>query len=107
MRIVLGFGFLGVLLALTPAGDGRAVEERSQAGTPGNLASYTETIPGTAVSFDMIAIPGGSFAMGSPDSEPGRKDDEGPEHKVTLNPFWIGKTEITWDEYEQYYFRPA
>lgn len=67
-------------------------------------ASYTETIPGTAVTFDMVAIPGGSFSMGSPPSEPGRKEDEGPVHTVTLSPFWIEKTEVTWDEYEQFYF---
>jgi sulfatase modifying factor 1 len=67
-------------------------------------ASYTETIPSTTVTFDMVGIPGGTFRMGSPDSEPGRKDDEGPVHSVTLSPFWIGKTEVTWDEYEQYYF---
>ena len=67
-------------------------------------ASYSETIPGTTVSFDMVGVPGGTFRMGSPESEPGRKEDEGPVHTVTLSPFWIGKTEVTWDEYEQYYF---
>jgi len=69
------------------------------------LANYTETIPGSTITFEMVAIAGGSFMMGSPDSEAGRKEDEGPVHKVTVGPFWMGKTEVTWDEYEQYYFR--
>jgi formylglycine-generating enzyme required for sulfatase activity len=47
----------------------------------------------------MIAIPGGSFNMGSPDDEPLRKKDEGPVRKVTLSPFWMGEIEVTWNEY--------
>lgn len=61
--------------------------------------SFTETIPGTSVSFSMIAIPGGTFSMGSPDDEPLRDKDEGPVRKVTLSPFWMAEIEVTWDEY--------
>jgi formylglycine-generating enzyme required for sulfatase activity len=50
--------------------------------------------------FDMVPIPGGTFKMGSPEAEPGREADEGPQHAVTIRPFWMGKTEVTWDEYE-------
>jgi len=60
---------------------------------------FTETIPGTPVSFRMIAIPGGRFNMGSPDSEPLRDNDEGPVREVTVSPFWIGEVEVTWYEY--------
>ena len=56
-------------------------------------------IPGSDVSFDMVALPGGTFNMGSPESEPFRKPEEGPLRKVTLSKFWIAKTEVTWDEY--------
>ena len=59
--------------------------------------SFTEQIPGTHVSFNMKAIPGGSFLMGSPEDEPFRQDDEGPVRKVTLSPFFIGEVEVTWD----------
>jgi formylglycine-generating enzyme required for sulfatase activity len=65
--------------------------------------SYTETIPGTKVKFDMVAIKGGTFTMGSPAKEAGRADDEGPQHKVTIRPFWMGKTEVTWDEYDKFW----
>ena len=47
----------------------------------------------------MVAIPGGTFKMGSPDDEPLRKPDEGPVRKVTVSKFWMAKTEVTWDEY--------
>jgi sulfatase modifying factor 1 len=61
--------------------------------------TFTEQIPGTSVSFKMIALPGGSFNMGSPDNEHLRNSDEGPVHSVTLSPFWIGEIEVSWDEY--------
>jgi formylglycine-generating enzyme len=60
---------------------------------------FTEQIPGTSVSFEMVKIPGGSFNMGSADDEPLRKADEGPVHKVTVSKFWMGRVEVTWDEY--------
>jgi formylglycine-generating enzyme required for sulfatase activity len=65
--------------------------------------SYEETIPGTSVKFEMIAIPGGTFVMGSPNNEPGRNADEGPQHPVTIRPFWMEKCETTWDEYDCYW----
>jgi formylglycine-generating enzyme required for sulfatase activity len=65
--------------------------------------TYTETIPGSEVKFEMMAIPGGTFLMGSPTSEPGRAEDEGPQHPVKIRPFWMGKTEVTWDEYDLYW----
>lgn len=69
-----------------------------------NFTNYIETIPGTSLKFEMIAIPGGTFVMGSPDSESGRKDHEGPPHSVTVSPFWMAQTEVSWDEYEEFYF---
>jgi formylglycine-generating enzyme required for sulfatase activity len=41
--------------------------------------------------------------MGSPAGEAGRAPDEGPQHPVTIRPFWMGKTEVTWDEYDLYW----
>lgn len=65
--------------------------------------SYTETIPGTKVKFEMIAIPGGDFVMGSPAGEKERKDDEGPQVTVRIRPFWMEKHETTWDEFDLYW----
>ena len=48
----------------------------------------------------MVVIPAGSFMMGSPESEEGRDDDEGPEHQVEIGePFAVGAYEVTRDEY--------
>ena len=68
------------------------------------MTAYTNTIPGTRVTFAMVPIPGGEFAMGSPDSEPGRKPDEGPQHKVKISPFWMGRCEVSWNEYELFMY---
>ena len=40
--------------------------------------------------------------MGSPDDEDDRRDDEGPQFEVTIKPFWMGKYEVTWQEYKRY-----
>jgi formylglycine-generating enzyme required for sulfatase activity len=53
--------------------------------------------------FDMVAVPGGTFTMGSPESEKGRNPDEGPQHQVKVQPFWIGKCEVTWDEFDAWW----
>jgi sulfatase modifying factor 1 len=65
--------------------------------------NYTEKITGSNVSFEMVAIPGGKFTMGSPENEPLRKADEGPLRKVTLSRFWMAKNEVTWDEYMAFF----
>ncbi len=75
-----------------------------RAQTAAEMKPYTEVIVNGDISFDMVPIPGGKFLMGSPDDEPGRKDDEGPQHEVEIKPFWMGKHEVTWDEYEIWTF---
>jgi formylglycine-generating enzyme required for sulfatase activity len=69
-----------------------------------DMRAYTNSIPGTPVSFGMLPIPGGEFLMGSPDGEKDRKPDEGPQHKVKVSPFWMGQFEVTWNEYELFMY---
>ena len=66
--------------------------------------NYSNAIPGTQVAYSMIAIRGGEFVMGSPQTEAGRKPDEGPQFKVKLSPFWMGRCEVTWNEFELFMF---
>ena len=66
------------------------------------MVPYRTTIPGTDVSFEMIPISGGTFTMGSPESEADRSADEGPMVTIKVEPFWMGKHEVTWEEYERY-----
>ena len=61
--------------------------------------NFTEKIPGTTVAFEMVAIPEGTFNMGSPGDEPLRKSDEGPVRKVKISKFWMAKVEVSWNEY--------
>ena len=68
----------------------------------GTHKGYTEKI-NDKVSFDMVPIPGGTYLMGSPDSEKGRDANEGPQHPVTVKAFWMAKCEISWDEYDIYW----
>ncbi|OAV70253.1 Serine/threonine-protein kinase pkn1 [Bacteroidales bacterium Barb4] len=68
-----------------------------------SFANFTEQIPGTDVSFTMIAVPGGTFQMGSGEKEPFRKADESPQHKVTLSPFFMAETEVTWSQFWSFY----
>jgi formylglycine-generating enzyme required for sulfatase activity len=50
----------------------------------------------------FVWIPKGCFNMGSPAGEAGRDLDEGPLHKVCLDGFWMGQTEVTNGQYGQY-----
>lgn len=68
------------------------------------MKPYTDRITDSEATFDMLPIRGGTFRMGSPDMEPGRQQDEGPVHEVKIAPFWMGKFEVTWDEYEVFMF---
>ena len=69
--------------------------------------NFTEKIPGSTVAFDMVAIPEGTFNMGSPENEPLRKPDEGPVRKVKISKFWMGKVEVSWNEYLAFFMATA
>jgi formylglycine-generating enzyme required for sulfatase activity len=64
------------------------------------MKPYKQRLRHTEVEFEMVPISGGMFVMGSPDTETGRGTDEGPQHPVRVEPFWMGKFEVTWDEYD-------
>ena len=68
----------------------------------GFMVPYTETIPGTDISFEMIPVPAGTYSMGSPESEAGHQADEGPQIKVNVDPMWVCKTEVRWIEYKEF-----
>jgi formylglycine-generating enzyme required for sulfatase activity len=50
---------------------------------------------------EMVVVPAGSFTMGSPSSEEGRRIDEGPQRRVTIvRSFAVGKYEVTFNEWD-------
>ena len=53
---------------------------------------YTENLPNN-ITLDLVAIPGGTFMMGSPEGE--GYDSERPQHQVTVQPFFMGKFLVT------------
>ena len=57
--------------------------------------------------LEMEFIKGGTFVMGSPKSEKGHFGDEGPQHEVIVDDFWMGKYEITWDLYNLFVTRES
>jgi formylglycine-generating enzyme required for sulfatase activity len=50
---------------------------------------------GNDITLEMVAIPGGTFTMGSPQDEKDSYDDERPQHEVNVPTFFIGKYPIT------------
>ena len=66
------------------------------------LAPYAREISGTGLKLEMVPIKAGTFTIGSPRTEKKRKRDEGPQRKVAIDAFWMGKYEVTWELYEQW-----
>ena len=109
--LVVGVAWLGFGCAAGGAAESRGIvrgAERPAAAGPmvpiegGWMVPYDETIPGTAITFRMIPVPGGTFRMGSPAAEADRSADEGPVFEVKIEPFWMGRCEVTWGEYKTY-----
>ncbi len=95
----LGIGLVLTALAVSLLPGPRPVPEVDAAPLPEHKP-YKEKIPGSDVAFDMVPIPAGEFLMGSPAGEKGRLDDEGPQHQVGIRAFWMGRCEVSWDEYD-------
>ncbi|MEZ6066397.1 MAG: formylglycine-generating enzyme family protein [Planctomycetaceae bacterium] len=71
-----------------------------RANEPQTMQPYTIEIPNSEAKIRMLPIPGGTFTMGSPATEPNRNADEGPLHEVKIEPFYMSECEITWNAYD-------
>jgi formylglycine-generating enzyme required for sulfatase activity len=60
---------------------------------------FTEDLDGLAL--DMVKVPSGTFEMGSPNSEAQRDNHEGPQHSVTVPEFFMGRFEVTREQWRQ------
>jgi len=74
---------------VTVNAQGKEINRRQQSGQ-----FFPEDLGGGVI-LEMVAIPGGSFVMGSPDDEPQRFDDESPRHLVDVAAFLMGKFPVT------------
>ena len=71
---------------------------------PVNIASVKnnqQTLIDSYTEIEFVLIPGGSFQMGSPESEEGRDQDEGPVHKVFIDSFYMSRYETTQAQWEK------
>lgn len=69
-----------------------------------DMESYEEVAPlAKGAKLKMIALPGGEFAMGSPENEEGREGDEGPRKQVRVEPMWVSEVEIPWALFRAFY----
>jgi formylglycine-generating enzyme required for sulfatase activity len=88
---------LALLLCLA-AGCGDDNNGTSSAVDPG---TESEPLVIDALGLEFVYVDPGTFRMGSPSTEPERRDDEGPQHDVTITwGYWMGKYEITQAQWE-------
>ena len=67
------------------------------------MKEYTELIEHTDAKIEMVPIKGGEFLWAARTGR-GTQGDEGPQHKVKVPAFWMGKYEIRWDAFEVWMF---
>ena len=94
--------FSTVALLATAFALALVVPARAAEPSASEMKPYVESIAGTNLTFEMVPIPGGKFVMGSPSIEAKRSDEEGPQHDVEIAPFWMGKYEVSWDEFDEF-----
>ena len=63
------------------------------------MKPFTQKMPDSELTFDLVAIPAGKFTMGSPAAEKGRHPDEGPQIQVQVDAFYMQAKAVSWDEY--------
>ncbi len=89
---------LGVLAGCNGA-EQQAHSETAQTPDQGTVEPAESTPPDIALSEDFILISGGTFQMGSLESEAWRVEDE-TAHTVTVSDFYISRYEVTQAEYQ-------
>ncbi len=67
---------------------------------PAKQANFFKEDLGNGVVLEMVKIPGGSFKMGSPETEKDRSDSESPQRTVNVPSFFIGKFAVTQAQYQ-------
>ncbi len=100
LSLVVALGSLPALAGEPDPDDPYLRDPDSFATSEAEMKPYSQQIRDTNVSFDMVPIPGGEFLLGSPETEELRYEDEGPQVEVQIEPFWMGRCEVTWDEYD-------
>jgi formylglycine-generating enzyme required for sulfatase activity len=100
------------MVATSPAqsnGNGEISPQKVQVkqGNTGNAAfapgqAYRDSLASGGKGPEMVVLPGGKFAMGSPKDEAGREENEGPLHDVSVRSFALGKYPVTRGEFARF-----
>ena len=85
--------FLKVLDAIAPVPFNVNLDGKLASTAPPNQSFQEKLLNG--INLDMVFIPEGRFYMGSPEDEKNREESEGPQHKVKVSAFYIGKYPVT------------
>lgn len=65
--------------------------------------SFRDNLSNGSLGPEMIMVPAGTFLMGSPDTEEGRFENEGPQQRITFaEPFALARYPVTFDEYDAF-----
>ncbi|MCC9604858.1 formylglycine-generating enzyme family protein [Blastopirellula sp. JC732] len=98
MRIAVACSILILLFAAPAAGETLGIAKTKPVAGPyvevdgGYMVPYQMQIPGTKATLSMVPVPGGTHVMGTGDST----------YQVTIEPFWMAKTETTWGQYQEF-----
>ncbi|MDP6208294.1 MAG: formylglycine-generating enzyme family protein, partial [Roseibacillus sp.] len=81
------------------------ISKKGASSAPDALKDYEEVVArADKATYKMIALKGGEFLMGSPEGEHKlRTEDEGPQKRLRIEPFWIGQTEVPWALFKPFY----
>ena len=111
LGLMVTIGVCGVLAVMSGLIDLSALvpAELTATATPTvipTLVPGTTPVPGTTQTrptdgMTMVYVPAGEFLMGSADDDPQAEDDEKPQHRVSLDAFWIDRTEVTNAQYQR------
>lgn len=66
-----------------------------------DFKSYDQSIAGTPIKFQLVAIPAGKFQIGSKAIM--ADIDESPQKEIEVSPFWMGTKEVTFAEWDLYF----
>jgi sulfatase modifying factor 1 len=100
VAVVLGGVVLGTLVTMRHDRPGRLRQQSGIVNPETPPAAVIAPAAGDTGTNGMMWIPGGTFAMGSDDAQ--SKSDERPVHNVTLEGFWMDRTEVTNAEFERF-----
>ncbi|MGB9199210.1 MAG: SUMF1/EgtB/PvdO family nonheme iron enzyme [Terriglobales bacterium] len=102
LALVIGAHFLLPTARAQSGGPPQAPSQNSTQISRDRLQAYRDSLASGGNGPEMIVLPAGKFAMGSPNDEAGREENEGPIHNVSIHSFALGKYPVTRAEFARF-----